>query len=67
MRRWLVVFLALLVAVGAIYLLLSATEPITPRAPDQTEIDPESRMLSSTRKAPNATSSLSRETTNAAP
>ncbi len=43
MRRWLVVFLALLVAVGAIYLLLSATEPMTPRAPDHTQIDPESR------------------------
>jgi hypothetical protein len=40
-RRWLVVFLALLVAVGAIYLLLSATEP--QRAPDHTQIDAESR------------------------
>ena len=43
MRRWLVVFLALLVTAGAVYLLLSSTEPLTQRAPDHTQIDPESR------------------------
>ena len=43
MRRWLVVFLALLVAAGAVYLLLSSTEPLTQRAPDHDRIDSESR------------------------
>ena len=43
MRRWLVVFLALLVAAGAVYLLLSSTEPLTRRAPDHDQIDSESR------------------------
>jgi len=42
-RRWLVVFLALLVVAGAIYLLLSPMEPVTQRAPDHTQIDSESR------------------------
>ena len=43
MRRWLVVFLALLVAAGAVYLLLSATEPVTQQATDHDQIDAESR------------------------
>ena len=43
MRRWLVVFLALLVAAGAVYLLLSSTGPLTQRAPDHDQIDSESR------------------------
>jgi hypothetical protein len=42
-RRWLVVSLVLLFAAGAVYLLLSATEPVTERPPDHTEIDLESR------------------------
>jgi len=42
-RRWLVVSLVLLFAAGAAYLLLSATEPTTKRAPDHTQIDLESR------------------------
>ena len=43
MRRWLVVFLALLVAAAAVYLLLSAAQPPTQRAPDHSQIDSESR------------------------
>ena len=43
MRRWLVVFLALLVAAAAVYLLLSATQPVTQRAPDHGQIDSDSR------------------------
>jgi archaellin len=42
-RRWLVVLLALLVAAGAAYLLLSTTGPVTQQAPDHTQIDSESR------------------------
>jgi hypothetical protein len=42
-RRWLVASLALLVAAGAIFLLLSSPEPVAERAPDHTEIDSESR------------------------
>ena len=43
MRRWLIVLFALLAAAVAVYLLLSSTEPATPRAPDHTQIDSESR------------------------
>ena len=43
MRRWLVVFLALFATAGAIYLLLSTTEPVTPQVPDHNQIDSESR------------------------
>ena len=43
MRRWLVVSLVLLFTAGAVYLLLSATEPVAERAPDHTQIDSESR------------------------
>ena len=43
MRRWLVVLLALLVAAGAVYLLLSTTAPERQRAPDHPQIDSESR------------------------
>jgi hypothetical protein len=43
-RRWLVVFLALLVTAGAVYLLLSSTERLTQRAPDHDQIDSESRV-----------------------
>ena len=43
MRRWLVVSLALLVAAGAVYLLLSTTTLERQRTPDHTEIDSESR------------------------
>jgi hypothetical protein len=42
-RRWLVVFLALLVTAGAVYLLLSPTEPTLQQAPGHTQIDSESR------------------------
>ena len=43
MRRWLVAFVALLVAAAAVYLLLSPTQPLTERARDQRQIDAESR------------------------
>jgi hypothetical protein len=42
-RRWLIVLFALLAAAVAVYLLLSSTEPATPRTPDHTQIDLESR------------------------
>jgi hypothetical protein len=42
-RRWLVVAFALLVAAGAIYLLLSSTGSVSERTPDHGEIDSESR------------------------
>ena len=43
MRRWLVVFLALLVVAGAIYLLLSSPGSVAEKAPDHSQIDSESR------------------------
>ena len=43
MRRWLVVSFALLVAAGAIYLLLSFPGSVSETAPDHDQIDSESR------------------------
>lgn len=43
MRRWLVVSLALLIAAGAFYLLLSFPESLSCRATDHGQIDSESR------------------------
>ena len=43
MRRWLVVFLTLLVVAGAIYVLLSSPEWVTKTDPDHGQIDSESR------------------------
>jgi hypothetical protein len=42
-RRWLVAFLALIAAAGAIYLLLSFREPVAEGEPDHDQIDSESR------------------------
>ena len=43
MRRWLVAALALLVAAGAIFLLLWSPAPVTETPTDHTQIDSESR------------------------
>ena len=43
MRRWLVVSLALVIAAGAVYLLLSFPKSLSFRATDHGQIDSESR------------------------